>query len=143
MHHDLMVHTNVHRAFPVQTREVQELQRQAQDVETHIRELKKTASKYQQQGAAIRRSVTSEQAAVDALSMRRTDLLSTAAMEQVCLQAKPSQHNVVCRQLAAFQLTSMLFVWLCRHLLAVANRRSGYNWEALSVAVKMRTVSAC
>ena len=67
----------------MQTREVQELQRQAQDVETQIRELKKTASKHQQQGAAVRRSVSSEQAAVDALLTRRTDLLSAAAMEQV------------------------------------------------------------
>ena len=67
----------------VQTREVQELVRQAQDLETHMRELKKAASKHQQQGAAIKRSVTSEQATVDALIVRRTDLLSTAAMEQV------------------------------------------------------------
>lgn len=71
----------------MQTREVQELQRQAQDVETQIRELKKSASKQQQQGASIKRSVTSEQAAVDALLTRRADLLSAAAMEQVCVQA--------------------------------------------------------
>ena len=71
----------------MQTREVQELQRQAQDVETQIRELKKSASKHQQQGAAIKRSVTSEQAAVEALLTRRADLLSAAAMEQVCFQA--------------------------------------------------------
>lgn len=75
----------------MQTREVQELQRQAQDMETQIRELKKTASKHQQQGAAVRRSVSSEQAAVDALHTRRTDLLSAAAMEQVRLEAKPLQ----------------------------------------------------
>lgn len=50
-----------------------------------MRELKKAASKQQQQGAAIKRSVTSEQAAVDALMMRRADLLSAAAMEQVGL----------------------------------------------------------
>lgn len=77
--------THFSRAF-VQTQEVQELQRQAQDVETQIRELKKSASKQQQQGAAIKRSVTSEQAAVDALLTRQADLLSAAAMEQVCLK---------------------------------------------------------
>ena len=65
------------------------MQRQAQDVETQIKELKKTASKHQQQGAAVRRSVSSEQAAVDALLMRRTDLLSAAAMEQVSFKAQP------------------------------------------------------
>ena len=52
-------------------------------MDTQIKELKKNVSKQQQQGAAIKRSVTSEQAAVDALSMRRTDLISAAAMEQV------------------------------------------------------------
>ena len=77
-------------------REVQELQRQAQDAETQIRELKKTASKYQQQGAAVRRSVSSEQAAVDALHMRRTDLLSAAAMEQVRFEAKSLQGDARC-----------------------------------------------
>lgn len=75
---------------------MQELQRQAQDVETQIRELKKTASKYQQQGAAVRRSVSSEQAAVDALHTRRTDLLSAAAMEQVRFEAKPVQGDATC-----------------------------------------------
>ena len=72
-------------ALFVQTGEVQELQRQAQDVETQIRELKKAASKQTQQGAAIKRSFNSEQAALDALKMRRADLLGAAAMEQVCL----------------------------------------------------------
>ena len=68
----------------VQNREVQELYRQTQDLETQIKELKKTAQKHNQQGAAIKRSVNSEQAAVDALKMRRADLLGAAAMEQVC-----------------------------------------------------------
>lgn len=75
-------------------REIQELLRQLQDLETQIKELKKTASKQQQQGAAIKRNVTSEQAAVDALLMRRSDLLSTAAMEQVSPHTKaPRVHD--------------------------------------------------
>lgn len=79
----------------VQTREVQELQRQAQDVETQIRELKRSASKQQQQGAAVKRIVTSEQAAVDALLTRRADLLSAAAMEQVGLKHSAG-NNILC-----------------------------------------------
>ena len=66
-----------------QTREAQELQRQAQDVDTQVKELKKAASKHQQQGAAIKRTCNSQQAALDALNMRRADLLAAAAMEQV------------------------------------------------------------
>ena len=69
----------------MQNREVQELQRQTQDLETQIKELKEAATKHNQQGAAIKRSVNSEQAAVDALKMRRADLIGAAAMEQVCL----------------------------------------------------------
>ena len=69
----------------VQTREAQELQRQAQDLDTQLKELKKAASKHQQQGAAIKRTCNSQQAALDALIMRRADLLAAAAMEQVRL----------------------------------------------------------
>ncbi len=68
-----------------QTREAQELQRQAQDLDTQVKELKKAASKHQQQGAAIKRTCNSQQAALDALNMRRADLLAAAAMEQVRL----------------------------------------------------------
>ncbi|DBA97424.1 TPA: hypothetical protein ACH3X1_015143 [Trebouxia sp. C0004] len=67
------------------TREAQELQRQAQDLETQLKELKKAASKHQQQGAAIKRTCNSQQAALDALNMRRADLLAAAAMEQMQL----------------------------------------------------------
>ena len=66
-----------------QTREAQELQRQAQDLDTQLKELKKAASKHQQQGAVIKRTCNSQQAALDALNMRRADLLAAAAMEQV------------------------------------------------------------
>ena len=69
----------------LQNREVQELQRQTQDLETQIKELKKAATKHNQQGAAIKRNVNSEQATVDNLKMRRADLIGAAAMEQVCL----------------------------------------------------------
>ena len=72
-----------HSSSYLQTREVHELQRQASDMDTQIQELKKAASKHQQQGAAIKRSFNSEQAAVEALKMRRVDLLGAAAMEQV------------------------------------------------------------
>ena len=76
------------QGWMLQSRERQELERQAQDLDTQMRELKKAASQQQQQGAAIKRSVTSEQAAVDALIMRRADLLSAAAMEQVGLRGR-------------------------------------------------------
>ena len=59
-------------------------------METQIKELKKAASKQQQQGAAIKRSCNSEQAALDALKMRRADLLGAAAMEQVTPQPGPA-----------------------------------------------------
>lgn len=62
---------------------MQELLKQAQDVEVEIRELKQAARKREQQGSAVTRALKSQQAALDALRTRRADLLSTAAMEQV------------------------------------------------------------
>lgn len=67
----------------VQAKQVQELQRQAQDVEVEIKELKQAATKRLQQGAAVTRAFKSQKAALDALRTRRADLLGTAAMEQV------------------------------------------------------------
>lgn len=72
-------------ACSVQAKQVQELQRQAQDGEVEIKELKQAATKRQQAGAAVNRAFKSQKANLDALSTRRADLLSTAAMEQVSL----------------------------------------------------------
>lgn len=62
---------------------MQELQRQASEIEVEIRALKQAATKRQQQGAAVTRAFKSQKAALDALRTKRADLLGDAAMEQV------------------------------------------------------------
>ena len=68
----------------MQRAEMGELRRKAEEAETEAAELRRGATARQAAGAQARGAVEAAEAVLAALAARKKDVLSAAAMEQVC-----------------------------------------------------------
>jgi hypothetical protein len=66
-----------------QMKAMEEVKARAEVAEAEVRTAKKEAAKHHADGGAIRRALSAHEAALEALSAKRSDVLEAAQMEQV------------------------------------------------------------